>query len=273
MANPITSREIWREMRDECADDLGVFHGRIAKSEIHWLATTVGENGAWITWDADRNAWTGFDAETGATVAGLQLDPAFEPWARAFNGDAPPLWRWFEGGLTNACFNEVDRHVLAGHGDEAALIFEGDRWDASLNGGKGGPVESYSVSRKTLLLETAKCAVAFEALGLKAGDRVAFNMPNVPAQIYWTEAAKRLGLIYTPVFGGFSDKTLSDRIENSGAKVVVTVDGAYRNAQAFPYKTAYTDPALDNFIPAAVAQRLVDERLERLDLGGDLAQT
>jgi len=259
-------------MRAACASDLGVFHGRTAKSEIHWLALDVGANGAWITWDAERDAWTGFDAKTGAATKDLELDAAFEPWARAFNGDTPPHWRWFEGGLTNACFNEVDRHVLAGHGDEAALIFEGDRWDASLNDGKGGPVESYSISRKELMLETAKCAVAFERLGLTAGDRVAFNMPNVPAQIYWTEAAKRLGLIYTPVFGGFSDKTLSDRIENSGAKVVVTVDGAYRNAQAFPYKTAYTDPALDNFIPAAIAQRLVNERLEKLDLGGDLAK-
>ncbi len=258
-------------MRSACAEGFGAFHGDIAKSEIHWLAGDVGEHGAWISWDGERQCWTGYDARSGAAID-PQLAPDFEPWARAFNDDAPPLWKWFEGGLTNACFNEVDRHVLAGHGDETALIFEGDRWDASLDNGKGGPIETYSVSRKQMLLETAKCAVAFEKLGLKAGDRVAFNMPNIPTQIYWTEAAKRLGLIYTPVFGGFSDKTLSDRIENSGARVVVTVDGAYRNAQAFPYKTAYTDPALDNFIPAAIAQRLVEERLAHLKLEHNQAQ-
>ena len=265
-ANPIKTAKDWRGMRAECEEDLGAFHGRIAKSVVHWFSPSIGESGAWIIWDPERNAWCGFDAATGEKHDRFDLDAQFEPWARAFNGDTPPLWRWFEGGLTNACFNEVDRHVLTGHGDEVALIFEGDRWDASLNEGKGGPIECYEISRKQLLLETAKCAVAFEALGLKAGDRVAFNMPNVPAQIYWTEAAKRLGLIYTPVFGGFSDKTLSDRIENSGAKVVITVDGAYRNAQAFSYKTAYTDPALDNFIAAAVAQRLVDERLKKLSI-------
>ncbi|MEO1251807.1 MAG: AMP-binding protein [Pseudomonadota bacterium] len=259
-------------MRADCEADLGAFHGRIAKSEIHWLNPSIGANGAWITWDADKATWRGYDAATGGKIDASHLDESFEPWTRALNDDAPPIWRWFEGGLTNSCFNEVDRHVLAGHGEEAALIFEGDRWDASLNEGKGGPLECYEISRKKLLLETAKCAIAFESLGAKAGDRVAFNMPNVPEQIFWTAAAKRLGLIYTPVFGGFSDKTLSDRIENSGAGIIVTVDGAYRNAQAIPYKTAYTDPALDNFIPVAEAQRLVDQRLAKLSLDDTLAR-
>ena len=54
----------------------------------------------------------------------------------------------------------------------------------------------------------AKCAVALEALGLKPGDRMALNMPSIVPQIYWTEAAKRMGVVYTAVFGGFSDKTL-----------------------------------------------------------------
>ena len=109
------------------------------------------------------------------------------------------------GGLlggTNAAFNEVDRHVLAGHGDESALIFEGDRWDMSSDGGRGAPVDCFSVSRKRLLLETAKCALALEELGLKTGDRIALNMPSIVPQIYWTQAAKRLGLVYTAVFGG-----------------------------------------------------------------------
>ncbi|MDZ7631936.1 MAG: AMP-binding protein, partial [Gemmatimonadaceae bacterium] len=147
----------------------------------------------------------------------------FAPWSRAFNGDAAPFWRWFEGALTNAGFNEVDRHVLAGHGAEPALIFEGDRWDMSVDGGRGGPVDCYPVSRRQLLLESAKCSIALQALGLRRGDRIALNMPNIPAQLYWTEGAKRLGVVYTPVFGGFSDKTLSDRIHDAGARVVITL--------------------------------------------------
>ena len=163
--------------------------------------------------------------------------------------------------MTNAAFNEVDRHVLAGHGDEAALIFEGDRWDMAANGGRGGPVDQFSVSRKRLLLESAKCALALQALGLKPGDRIALNLPSIIPQIYWTEGAKRAGIVYTPVFGGFSDKTLSDRIHDAGARVVVTADGGYRNAQVAAFKTAYTDPALDNYVPVEVALRIVAERL------------
>ncbi|MEO1311805.1 MAG: AMP-binding protein, partial [Pseudomonadota bacterium] len=181
--------------------------------------------------------------------------------------------RWFEGGLTNAGFNEVDRHVIAGFGDETALIFEGDRWDGSLNEARGGPVESWSVSRKELMLEVAKRSVALERLGVKAGDRVALNMPNIPAQIYWIEAAKRIGAPYTPVFGGFSDKTLSDRIHDFGARVVITADGGHRNAQVIPFKTAFTDPALDNYLPAETARSLVADALQQLDLQADEASS
>ncbi len=202
---------------------------------------------------------------------GLPAD--FAPWTLAFNDDAAPHFRWFDGARTNCCFNEVDRHVLAGHGGEAAFIFEGDRWDMAQDNGRGAPVDSYAVSRRQLLLEAAKCAIALTKLGLKAGDRIALNMPNIPAQLYWTEAAKRLGILYTPVFGGFSDKTLSDRIHDAGAKIVITADGGYRMAQIIPFKTAYTDPALDNYVPVQVALKLLRDRLmlPDLDLSADMA--
>ncbi|MEO1046531.1 MAG: AMP-binding protein [Pseudomonadota bacterium] len=257
-------------MRDACAADPGAFHGNRAKRNIHWLADNGTSSKAWISWDDSAGAWRGWDSESGAAVT-IDMREEFAPWNRAFNDDDPPHFRWFEGGLTNAAFNEVDRHVLAGHGDETALIFEGDRWDMARNDGRGGPVDCYPVSRKQLLLESAKCALALKALGLKAGDRIALNMPSVPGQIYWTEAAKRLGIIYTPVFGGFSDKTLSDRIADAGARVVITADGCYRNAQMVPFKTAYTDPALDNFIAVSVAMRLIDETLAEAGLGVDQA--
>lgn len=128
-------------------------------------------------------------------------------------------------------------------------------------------MDAYEVSRKQLLLESAKCALALKRLGLKAGDRIALNMPNIPEQIYWTEAAKRLGIIYTPVFGGFSDKTLSDRIADAGARVVVTADGSYRNAQLVPFKPNYTDPALDNFIAVSVAKSILEDTLADPELG------
>ena len=253
-------------MREACLSDPGAFHGDMAKRNLCWLLPDQGSSGVWAFFDADAGAWTGWDAKTAQPVT-LDLPESFEPWDTAFNAGDAPNWRWFEGGLTNAAFNEVDRHVLAGHGTEAALIFEGDRWNMSSNDGRGGPVDAYEVSRKTLLLESAKCALALKGLGLKAGDRIALNMPNIPEQIFWTEAAKRIGVIYTPVFGGFSDKTLSDRIADAGARVIVTADGSFRNAQLVPFKANYTDPALDNFVAVKVARDILSRTLADPDLG------
>ena len=238
-------------MRSAALADPGAFHGAIAAQTIHWFVDHVGSDGAWLSRD-HHGHWAGWDAVTGETLT-ADVAPDFQPWTLAFDPSQAPHWRWFTGARTNAAFNEVDRHVLAGHGAEPALIFEGDRWDMAADGGRGAPVDCFTVSRKRLLLETAKCAVALETLGLKAGDRIALNMPSIVPQIYWTEAAKRLGIVYTAVFGGFSDKTLSDRIADAGARVIVTSDGSYRSAQVAAFKTAYTDPALDNYVPVATA--------------------
>ncbi|MFN7551139.1 MAG: AMP-binding protein, partial [Pseudomonadota bacterium] len=261
--NPLRSRADWEAMRAAVLADPGAFHGAIARRNLHWFVPGVGPAGAWLSFDDGSGRWSGWDAGTGAPVAPA-LDAGFAPWARAFDDRDAPQYRWFEGALTNACFNEVDRHVLAGHGHEPALVFEGDRWDQSLNGGRGGPVVGYPVSRKRLLLEVARAALVLRAIGLAAGDRIALNMPNIPEQVYYTEAAKRLGILYTPVFGGFSDKTLSDRIHDAGAKVVITADGGWRNAQVVPFKEAYTDAALDNYVPVEVALVVLRESLSAM---------
>jgi len=262
VTNPVRTRADFDAMRAAVLADPGAFHGEVAARTLHWLV-----DGAWLSFDG--TAWSGWDAATAAPVS-RDMPADFAPWARAFNDDTPPFFKWFEGGDTNACFNEVDRHVLSGHGDEAAFIFEGDRWDMAANGGRGAPVDCYPISRKRLLLETAKCGIALRELGLNKGDRIALNMPCIPAQIYWTEAAKRLGILYTPVFGGFSDKTLSDRIHDAGARIVITADGGYRNAQIVPFKTQYTDPALDNYTPVGAAKAIVGERLASLGLDAEV---
>jgi acrylyl-CoA reductase (NADPH)/3-hydroxypropionyl-CoA dehydratase/3-hydroxypropionyl-CoA synthetase len=264
LVNRITSRAAWQAARDACHADPGRFHGDIASREIHWFEPAAGPRGAWIRLD-DDGCWRGFDAVTGTPVE-PRLPAGYQPWQVALDDSEAPFFRWFSGALTNACFNEVDRHVLAGHGEEAALWFEGDRWDQSQDGGRGAPVVSYSVSRKRLLLEVARCALALRGLGLGAGDRIAINMPNIPEQVFWTEACKRLGIVYTPVFGGFSDKTLSDRIHNAGARIVITADGGYRNAQIVAFKEAYTDPALDGYVPAEIAIAAVTRALDSLGL-------
>ncbi|MCG8352267.1 MAG: AMP-binding protein, partial [Chloroflexales bacterium] len=264
--NPLRTRTDWERQRKVFLDDPGGFHGTIARQTIHWYDSKLD---AWITYDEDQQRWTGIHAQTGTAVE-VSYDANHNPWERAFNHDNPPFYRWFEGGLTNACFNEVDRHVLMGYGDEVAFHFEGDRWDSSLNDGRGGPVVSFAVSRKRLMLEVVKAVQVLRDLGLKKGDRIALNMPNIMDQIYYTEAAKRMGIIYTAVFGGFSDKTLSDRIHNAGARVVITSDGSYRNAQVVPFKEVYTDQALDKFIPVETAVAIVSKTLDELVNKGEI---
>ena len=267
LANPVRTRADWKAMRAAVLADPGAFHGDVAASTIHWFAPDVGAAGAWLSRD-EAGCWQGWEAASAREIS-LPADHGFIPWTTAFDGSDAPHWRWFVGGRTNAAFNEVDRHVLAGHGDETALIFEGDRWDMAAEGGRGAPLDCFAVSRKRLLLEVAKCALALDVLGLKAGDRIALNMPSIVPQLYWTEAAKRRGIVYTAVFGGFSDKTLSDRIADAGARVIVTSDGSYRNAQVAAFKTAYTDPALDNYVPVATALAVLADT----DLGLDAADT
>ncbi|HUN50263.1 MAG TPA: AMP-binding protein, partial [Candidatus Sulfotelmatobacter sp.] len=248
--NPIRDRADWQRMREACLADPGQFHGEIAARTIHWHHPDLG---AWLTREGDR--WRGWRV---ADLAPVELAD-WTPWNRSFDDSEAPFYRWFAGGRTNAAFNEVDRHVLAGFGSETAYWYEGDRWDAAADGGRGAPVRHQALSRRELLIQSVTAALALRSLGLTQGDRIALNMPNILEQIVWIEAAKRLGVIYTPVFGGFSDKTLSDRIENSGARVVITADGASRNAEMAPFKEAYTDPALDRFLAVGAAIDIVSK--------------
>ena len=204
----------------------------------------------------DWQGWSSTTAENAAAPAD------WTPWSAALDSTAAPFYRWFVEGQTNACFNLLDRHVLSGRGDKQAVVFEGDRWDPSKNDGRGGPVFEQRLSYRELLIEVALRAQALQKLGLTAGDRIALNLPNILEQIFYILAAQRLGVIYTPVFGGFSAKTLSDRIHDAGAKVVITADGGYRNAEVVSYKSTYADPALDNYVPRPAALKALSETLQ-----------
>ena len=260
----LTGADDEARQRSAALSDPGAYHGAIAACELHWYDES---SAAWLNRDPAAACWQGLNAATGALVDAPAREPQWMPWKQALDDRDAPFYRWFVGARTNACFNEVDRHVLDGRGSHEAFRFESDRWDPSRNDGRGGPVAESTISYRRLLLETVIRAEVLSSLGLRRGDRIAFNLPNIPEQLYYTEAAKRLGIIYTPVFGGFSAKTLSDRIFDAGAKVVVTADGGYRNAEIVAYKEAYTDPALDNFVPLSTALAALAEVLAELDLG------
>ena len=260
-SNPILTKRDWENQRRAALEDPGSFHGEIAKRQLYWF---VDAKAAWCK--LGDGGWQGFDAKTGAKQEGLSLSVDFAPWSKALDESASPFIRWFEGGRTNACFNEVDAAVLEGHGDETALIFEGEAWSE-----KAGRAEvTLSVSRRELLIEVARRAVALGSLGLGKGDRIIFNLPNTLEQIYLIEAAKRLGVVYTCVFGGLSAKALAERIVDLRAKAVFTAESYVKGGQKVEAKALYIDAALAGYVSAPLAKtaaRTIFAYLEGADAG------
>lgn len=148
-----------------------------------------------------------------------------------------PDLRWFEGGKLNAAVNCADRHVTAGNGGKVALHFEGE------------PGDRRSVTYAELTRLVCQAANALTALGIGVGDRVVIYLPVLVETIVITLACARIGAVHSLVFGGFSAEALRFRVEDTGAKLLVTTDGQFRRGTAVPVK-AQTDAAVagDNAI-------------------------
>lgn len=140
---------------------------------------------------------------------------------------------WFKDGEMNVCVNCVDRH-LENNADKTAIIWEGN-----------DPEIDKKISYRELHSEVCKLSNALIELGLQAGDRVILYMPMIPEAAYAMLACARLGLVHSIVFGGFSAKALGDRIDDCGAKLVITADEGRRGAKAIPLKTT-VDQALQS---------------------------
>src|SRR5581483_8692059 len=132
----------------------------------------------------------------------------------------PPFVKWFVGGKLNVAYNCVDRHVADGHGDQVALHWEGESGDTR------------TITYADLRREVCKAANALLSLGLRAGDRVAIQLPMIPEAVFAMLACARLGLPHSVVFGGFSPAALQSRIEDAEARLLITSDGQYRRGRA-----------------------------------------
>jgi acetyl-CoA synthetase len=145
----------------------------------------------------------------------------------------PPTVKWFSGGLLNASYNCLDRHVEAGAGEKVAYYWEGE------------PGEERTITYTDLLDEVGRFANALKALGVGKGDRVAIYLGMIPELPVAMLACARIGAIHSVVFGGFSADSLKDRILDAEAKVLITQDGGYRRGSVVELKVAADEALVD----------------------------
>jgi acetyl-CoA synthetase len=130
-----------------------------------------------------------------------------------------PFAKWFVGGTLNVAYECVDRQVERGLGDKVAYHWIGE------------PGDSRTLTYRDLQREVAKAANALLELGVQTGDRVAIYLPMIPELPIAMLACARIGAPHTVVFGGFSAEALSGRINDCGAKVLITADGGWRRGK------------------------------------------
>ena len=146
-----------------------------------------------------------------------------------------PHFAWFTDGRLNVSVNCLDVH-LAARGHETAVIFEGE------------PGDVRRLSFQELHAEVCRFANALRANGVRSGDRVVIYMPLVPEALVAMHACARIGAIHSVVFGGFSARSLQERIVDAGARILVTADGGWRGGKVVELKAA-ADSALASGCP------------------------
>ncbi len=152
----------------------------------------------------------------------------FRPWSHVLEWNLPDA-KWFVGGKTNICHNCVDRQVNGGHGDEVAIIWEGEPV------GEGGP-EVRRLTYRDLQRQVCRFANALKDLGVKKGDVVTLYMGMVPELPIAMLACARIGAAHSVIFGGFSAQAIADRVHDASSRVVVTCDGAWRRGRVVSLK-------------------------------------
>ncbi|MBI2660915.1 acetate--CoA ligase [Candidatus Woesearchaeota archaeon] len=146
----------------------------------------------------------------------------FRKWEKVFSNNKG-FFKWFEGGRINVCYNCLDRHI-GSKGGKTALIWEAE----------DGSVRKFTYSE--LLALVSRFSNVLVKNGLRKGDRVCIYLPMIPELVISMLACARLGIIHSIVFGGFSSDSLSDRIRDSGARMLITADGGFRNGKVVPLK-------------------------------------
>ncbi|MEW5782884.1 MAG: acetate--CoA ligase [Pseudomonadota bacterium] len=162
-----------------------------------------------------------------------------QPFTQVLDESNAPFYKWFADGKLNVSWNCLDKNVEAGLGDKVALIFEADDGQVT------------KVTYKELLARVNKFANALRAAGIKKGDRVLIYVAMSIEGVVAMQACARIGAIHSVVFGGFSAKSLEERILDAGACAVITMDEQHRGGKALPLK-----PAVDEALSMATGHQV-----------------
>jgi acetyl-CoA synthetase len=149
-----------------------------------------------------------------------------KPFTKTLDASNAPLFKWFDDGMLNVSYNCLERNLENGNADKIAIVFEAD----------DGKVTK--VTYKDLHAKVCRFANGLKALGYAKGERAIIYMPMSIEAVVAMQACARLGVIHSVVFGGFSAKSLQERIVDVGATLVIAADGQYRGGKAIPLKPA-----------------------------------
>jgi propionyl-CoA synthetase len=164
-----------------------------------------------------------------------------KPFDTVLDYSKPPFAHWFKGGLTNLCYNAVDRH-LAERSDQIALVAVSTETDTE---------KAYTF--KELHAEVNRMAAILKANGVGKGDRVLIYMPMIAEASFAMLACARIGAIHSVVFGGFASHSLASRIEDATPKMIITAEAGMRGGKAVPYKPLLDEAiTLSSYKPAKV---------------------
>ncbi|OYT28353.1 acetate--CoA ligase [Thermoplasmatales archaeon ex4572_165] len=183
----IKNMDEYKKMYEESIKDPSAFWGKLAEEQISW----------------------------------------FDKWTKVQDYDFKEAKiKWFTDAKLNASYNCLDRHIEDGHGDDTAIIWEGNE-----------PTEDKKYTYKELLDEVQKFSNVLKNKGIKKGDRVCIYLQMVPELAISMLACARIGAVHSIVFGGFSADSLRDRINDSECKMLITQDEGVRGAKPLPMKT------------------------------------
>ncbi len=149
----------------------------------------------------------------------------FEPYKTVLDTSNAPFWKWFVGGKLNASYNCLDRH-LGTYRNKSAIIFVPEPEEEQI----------VALTYQELYVRVNEMAALLRDLGLKSGDRVTFHLPMTPELPITMLACARLGVIHSQVFGGFSGQACGTRIQDSGSRILITLDGYWRSGTLIDHK-------------------------------------